>query len=304
MAAIAAAQHGLITIAQLRDLGATRKMIRIRLRRGSLHEVYPSVYAVGHRPITQDARWLGAVLACGEGALLSHRSAAALWRIRNTAAPRIDVTAPTRRGYTRRAISLHRATTLQLEDRDEIRAIPVTSLPRTIVDLPTCISRSAVEYAIHNAERQRKLKPADLHEILERLSGVNGTAVVRRIVGRPGHDLDAQTRSRWELRFLEICRATDIPMPRVNEWIPLDVPAGGLEVDFSWPDLRLVVEVDEEAGHTTIRARKNDPRRDAALRAGGWRVLRVAESDFGDVRAIAARVRSSILARRRWQRRS
>jgi very-short-patch-repair endonuclease len=96
----------------------------------------------------------------------------------------------------------------------------------------------------------------------------------------------------------------DIPTPRVNQWIPLDIPAGGLEVDFSWPDLRLVVEVDEEAGHTTIRARKNDPQRDAALSAEGWRVLRVAESDFGDGRAIAARVRSSILARRRWQRRS
>jgi very-short-patch-repair endonuclease len=93
-------------------------------------------------------------------------------------------------------------------------------------------------------------------------------------------------------------------MPQVNEWIPLVIAAGGLEVDFCWPKHRLVVEVDEEAGHTTIRARRNDPRRDAALRAEGWQVLRVAEANFQDPRAIAARVCSSILARRRWQRRS
>jgi very-short-patch-repair endonuclease len=79
---------------------------------------------------------------------------------------------------------------------------------------------------------------------------------------------------------------------------PARHPGWRARVDFCWPDHRLAVEVDEEAGHSTIRARKNDPQRDAALRAAGWRVLRVAEADFQDTRAIAARVRSSILASR------
>jgi Protein of unknown function (DUF559) len=287
-----------VTWGELATIGMTRRMVESRVRRGFLIRLYPGGYAVGHPPITQEAHWLAAVLACGDGAVLSHRSAAALHGIRQTSSPRIHITARSRRGYTLENVVVHRATTLQPVDRDEIRAIPVTSLPRTIIDLATCVPESALEYAIHTAERRRKLTPADLRQALARLRGVNGTAAIARIVGRPGHDLDARTRSRWELRFLEICRTHRIPMPRVNEWIPLDIAAGGLEVDFSWPDHRLAVEVDEEAGHSTIRARKNDPQRDAALRAAGWRVLRVAEADFQDTRAIAARVRSSILASR------
>jgi predicted transcriptional regulator of viral defense system len=290
IAAIAATQHGLITLVQLRDLGVTPAMIRTRRARGSLHPIYRGVFSVGHAPITEEARWLAAVLACGDGALLSHCSAAALWRVRKTSSSIIDVTAPTRRGFTLRNVAVHRATTLAPADIDICRSVPVTSLPRTIIDLATVVGPGSLEYAIHSAERQRKLTPANLHEILARLPGVSGTAKVRKMVGRPGHDLDARTRSRWELRFLEICRAHEIPMPRVNEWIALDIAAGGLEVDFSWPDRRLVVEVDEEAGHTTTRSRKNDPLRDAALRAAGWRVLRVAEQQFEDPPLIAASV--------------
>src|SRR3954451_9168545 len=157
IAAAADTQHGLITLAQLRSLGATPMMVRVRVNRGTLHPVHRGVYSVGHRPITPEARWLAAVLACGPGALLSHRSAAALHGIRNTAAAKIDVTAPTRRGLTLDAITLHRATTVQPEDRDIVRGVPVTSLPRTIIDLAACVSPSALEYAIHRAESQRKL---------------------------------------------------------------------------------------------------------------------------------------------------
>jgi hypothetical protein len=302
----AARQHGLITLPQLHDLGVTSKMIESRVRRGSLIRLYPCVYAVGHRPITQDAHWLAAVFACGDGAVLSHRSAAALHGIRGTSSPKVDVTAQARRGYSHRKLLVHRAGTLDPVDIREIRGIPVTSLPRTIIDIATCVSDSALEYAIHTAERRRKLTPADLQEALDRLPGVNGTAAVRRIVDRPAHDLDARARSPWELRFLEICRAHQIPMPRLNEWIPLDIAAGGLEVDFCWPEQRLVVEVDEHRGHTTVRARRNDPERDTALRAAGWRVIRIPEVAFADPDAIARAVWGAILYPRPspWRRRS
>jgi predicted transcriptional regulator of viral defense system len=287
---VAATQHGLIKLEQLHHLGVTSKMIESRVRRGFLIRLYSGVYAVGHRPVTQDAHWLAAIFACGDDSLLSHRSAAALHGIRGTSSPKIDVTAPSRRGYSHRNLVVHRATRLDAADVDEIRGIAVTSLPTTIIDLATCVSRESLEYAIHRAERRRLVRPPDLRAALARMSGVNGTAAVRAIVDRPGHDLDARTRSRWELRFLEICRAHQIPMPKVNAWIPLDIAAGGLEVDFSWREQRLVVEVDENRGHATLRARKNDPQRDAALRAAGWRVLRVAEQQFENPRAIAARV--------------
>jgi very-short-patch-repair endonuclease len=300
-----AQQHGLITLTQLRALGATRRMVRVRVDRGSLHAVHRGVFSVGHPPITNEARLLAAVLACGPGALLSHRSAASLYRIRNTASPGVDVTAPTRRGLTIGAIALHRATTIQPEDRDTVKGIPVTSLPRTVIDLATCVSGSSLEYAIHRAESQRKLTPADLEAALARHPGVAGTSAVRRILDAPWHDLAARTRSRWERRLLDICRAHGLPPPEVNKWIPLDIPAGGLEVDFSWPEDLLIVEVDEQASHHTIRARMNDARRDAALGAAGWQVIRIAEEEFADPARIANRLLAILYPRPSpWRRRS
>ena len=80
----------------------------------------------------------------------------------------------------------------------------------------------------------------------------------------------------------------------MNEWIALDIPAGGLEVDFAWPEGRLVVEVDEEASHHTLRARRNDPERDRALGAAGWRTLRIPESALTRPGKVAAAVRVAL----------
>ena len=194
------------------------------------------------------------------------------------------MTAPTRRGYGKPGITVHRATTLASIDHDVCHGMPVTSLARTMIDLATVVSESSLEYAIHRAEARRMLTPADLHEILARLPRKKGTAPVRAIAGAPHHDLDARTRGPWERRFLAVCRAHEIPEPRVNEWIALDIAAGGLEVDFYWPLRALVVEVDEEASHRTLRARRNDPERDRALRAAGWRVVRIAQDEFSRTR--------------------
>jgi hypothetical protein len=287
---LASEQQGLVTLEQAVERGMTSRMVHVRVRSGFLHPIFRGVFAVGHRPTSDEAWWLAAVLACGDGALLSHRSAAALWEIRGSAAASIDVTAHTRRGYAQRGIAVHRATTIAPIDYDLRRGVPVTSLPRTIVDLATVVSFGALEYAIHRAEAQRKLKPAHLHEILARLPGKKGTAAVRAIIGRPHHDLDALTRSLWERRFLAICRAHKVPEPRVNDWIALEIASGGLEVDFSWPRHRLVVEVDEDASHHTLRAKRNDPERDRALRTAGWRVARVAEKEFAQPSLVAEKV--------------
>lgn len=186
---LASGQHGLVTLAQAVERGMTPRMVEVRVRTGFLLVMYRGVFAVGHRPTSDEAWWLAAVLACGEGALLSHRSAAALWGIRGSAATAIDVTATTRRGYAQRGITLHRATTVAPIDYDVCRGVPVTSLPRTVIDLATVLPFDALEYAIHRAEAQRKLKPAHLHEILARLRGKKGTAAVRAIVGRLPRDL-------------------------------------------------------------------------------------------------------------------
>ena len=287
---VAAGQHGLITMAQLLDLGLTRKMVEGRIRLGLLHPVHRGVYAVGTPPRTREAHWLAAMLACGPGAVLSHASAAGLWRIRGSASALIDVISPRRTGRTRRGITVHRASSLTAADITEVDGIPVTTIPRAIIDLATVISPPALEYAIHRAESQRKVTPEQLRATLACLPGVRGTAAVAAIVGAPHHDLDARTRSPWERRLLAICRDHGIPLPEVNRWIPLEIAAGGLEVDFCWRRQRLVVEVDENASHGTLRARRNDPERDRALEAAGWPVCRVAEDEFARPQEIAAKL--------------
>ncbi len=231
--------------------------------------------------------------------MLSHRSAAALWGIRPATAAAVDVTALRRRGYTSKLITVHRSTTLEEIDIDTVAGIPVTGPARTIVDLAALVSPGSLEYAIHRAEAQRKVTSRELEEILLRMFGKRGTAAVRALVAAPHHELDARTRSPWERRFLAICRAYGIPEPRVNRWIALENAAGGAEVDFSWPDRRLVVEVDENASHRTIRARRNDCERDLALRRAGWRVLRVGEDEFPRPATIAASVHAALGAGRR-----
>ena len=279
--AIAERQHTIVTLAQLLAAGFTRRVVYLRVRTGWLHEVHRGVFAVGCPPTTREAHWMAAVLACGPGALLSHTAAAALHGIRPSAATLIDITSPNQRGRRRDGLRVHRATLIEPDDFDEINNIPVTALPRTIIDLGTAVSHEALEYAIHRAEGRRILDLAALRDRLARMpANHRGAARVRRIVGAPLHDLDARTRGRAERRFLRICWRYDIPEPEVNLWIPLPIAAGGLEVDFCWPDRRLVVEVDEDRTHGTRRARRNDPARDRALVAAGWRPIRFPEDEL------------------------
>jgi hypothetical protein len=290
IAAIAARQHGLITYAQMIERGVSPGAIETRVRRGSLNRVYRAVYSVGTPPRTREARWGAAVLACGPDALLAFRSAAAHWGIRPSAATVIDVCSATRAGRGRDGIRVHRATALIDADRSMRAGIPLTAVPRTIVDLATVVPPAALEYAIHRAEAGRLVTLAELHAILARLCGHPGTRAVRAIVGAQDHELVARARGRRERRFLALCQTHAIPPPRVNEWIALPIAAGGLEVDFYWPDARLVVEIDEWRSHGTARAFRNDRARDRALGDAGVRVLRFAERELDDGPPVAAAV--------------
>lgn len=288
IAAVAATQHGLVTTAQLLERGLTRKMIKTRTHAGTLHRIHRGVYSVGTPPTTREAHWLAAVLACGPDSLLAYTAAGALWDIRASAATVIDVVSPTRAGRSREGIRVHRAADLAEADRALRNGIPVTALPRTIIDLATVLSREALEYAIHRSESKRLVTVAALHAALDRRNGHPGTGPVREIIGDPWHDLDARTRGRNERRFLRICRRHDIPRPSVNEWIALPIASGGLEVDFHWPERRLVVEIDEWGTHGTTRAFRNDRARDRALGDAGLRVIRFTEAELADDAAVAA----------------
>src|SRR5918999_374023 len=145
--ALAKRQHGVVTHAHLRALGFSPKAIEHRIAKGRLHPIWRGVYTVGRPELTQHGWWMAAVLACGEGAVLSRMDAAALWEIRRKRHDTIEVSVPMRSCPMRRAITVHRRSTLRPEDISQHRGIPVTSPICTLIDIASGLSRGDREAA-------------------------------------------------------------------------------------------------------------------------------------------------------------
>jgi hypothetical protein len=267
IAAIARRQHGLITILQLRWAGLSNSAVAKRVARGLLHRVGRGVYAVGHASLSREARWMAAVLEAGEGTALSHLSAAVLWGIWKRGAPTIDVVSPRRSSLPH----VHWARHLDPRDITKRNHIPVTTVPRTLVDLTDVLTAHQLANVIHEADFWRRFD--------ERAT----RAAMARATGRPNlHVLDAAlsahangsagTKSANEDRFLARLASAGAPAPLVN------VQVAGQEVDLVWPDRGLCVEVDGP-GHDRPRTRREDAERDARLRAAGYDVVRVPEEE-------------------------
>jgi uncharacterized protein DUF559 len=269
---------------QLREMGFSDPAIARLVRGRRLHRLYRGVYAVGHTVLTPNARYLAAVLACGPGAALSHRSAASFWGIRRSNAARIDVSAPRTSGVrSTAAIVVHRSRrAFQTTTSD---AIPVTTPMQTLADLATALPRRQLEKAAENAEAARLL---DLRQLDATHPGAKRLLEVVEL-----HDLGTFTRSDTEDAFLELCDRHDIPRPLVNHRVE------GFEVDFCWPDERLIVETDGRH-HRTRAAFEDDRARDALLTSIGWRVMRFTTRQVrrgpDRVAALVVSARSPLLA--------
>jgi hypothetical protein len=208
------------------------------------------------------------VLACGAGAVLSHQSAAALWGMAPTTGVRVDVSTP-RRGRTGPPNArLHRVRRLESSDVGEVDAIPVTTVPRTLLDLAGVLDERRLRRAFHQAEVPRLLDVAAVEEVLSRATGRRGVVALRRLLDIPA----PSTRGELEAAFLDLCQAAEVPMPAVNTRVP--VAGRTIEVEFLWPQHGLVVETDGAAVHATRRAFEEDRRRDVALQLSGLRVAR------------------------------
>jgi hypothetical protein len=297
IAAIAAGQHGIVTHGQLIAIGFSSSAIRARVAAGRLYRLHRGVYAVGFPPFRREAHWLAAVLACGERALLSHRAAGALLDIRESAAALIDVSSPTRAGRRRAGIRVHRADNLRDAERTVVNSVPCTTVARTIVDLAGVLTIGSLEYTIHRAQTKRRFPRDEVIAILDRLPRKSGTANVRQILGlsRPAED---RLNSELERRLFRICALAGVPQPEVNRWIALPAAdGGGYEVDFCWPERRLIVETDSRVFHETDRAFQNDPRRDRLLMLAGWRVIRFTYRDLNErPREVAGQLRLLLAA--------
>jgi very-short-patch-repair endonuclease/predicted transcriptional regulator of viral defense system len=268
VAELAARQWGVVSLAQLRALGLGERGVRHRAAGGRLHRVHRGVYAVGHTVLRGEGRRLAAVLACGEGAVLSHRSAAAHWGLLATSAARIDVTAPrTRAGDAK--IRLHHSRSLIARDTDTHERIPITSVARTLLDLAATVRPDRLERALAQAERLQLYDHRAITDVLARANGHRGKAALTRATARE----PKLTRSGFEARVLNLIRATSLPEPLTNFLLTApDHPR--LEVDLCWPTHRLIVELDGYETHRTRAAFARDRARDAALEADGWRVVR------------------------------
>ena len=269
IAELAARQHGVVARRQLIEVGFGPGAIDWRRATGRLHVVYRGVYAVGHPRLVGHGRWMAAVLACGDAALLSHQSGGALWEFRPSAGSLVDVTTPRSRAGEP-GIRVHRVRTLDPEDRTVRDGIPVTTVARTLLDLAETVSPTQLRRAFEAADRLGLLDMRAIERLRERCRGRRGLKPLAALLAthrRPA----PMTRSELECRFLDLCRDERLPAPLVNATV------AGMEVDMLWPRQRLVVELDGHAFHRTRAAFERDRVRDAALQQAGHRVVRVTD---------------------------
>lgn len=290
IAALAARQHGVVSWHQLIDAGFGRGAIDHRVRIGWLHRMHRGVYAVGHRPLTREARWMGAVLACGDGAGLSFACATALWEIRPYGGTWIDVTVPIRAGRERRdRIRLHRSSIFDAKDLTTHRAIPVTTVARTLLDVAARFTAPALTRTVEQTEIRRLFDLGEIERALARHPHHPGAKKLKRALEL--YRDDELTRSELEAVFLGLCDGHAIPRPLVNHRVE------DKEVDFLWPRQRLIIETDGRATHFTLAAYESDRARDAHLLTLGYRTMRLSEQQVQrDAATVADRLRA-LLAR-------
>jgi very-short-patch-repair endonuclease len=267
--AIAARQRTLVTRKQLVRLGVGRGAIDHALARGRLYIIHTGVYSLVPRAALPPlARELAAVLACGEGAVLSHHSAAAVWGIRPPATGAVEVTVTTgQAGRRRKGICVHRAKTLGPRDIRSHRGIPITSPARTLFDIAPSLGDREFERAFDEALVARRLiTRAAVRALLAANPRRPGSGRLRDLI-EPGRN-SSITKSEAENRMLALVRRARLPMPET------DVKIGPWEVDFLWRRERVAVEVDGHDFHSSRAALERDHRKDADLQHRGLFVLR------------------------------
>lgn len=286
LARMASGSHGVVTRRRLLDAGITVDEITGRLRAGALLRVHRGVYRVGHRATHVEATYLAAVWACGDGALLSGRAAGWLLGLLSGPAPAPEVTARTERRVP--GVTTRRCRRLAAHDGVRWRGVPVTAVPRTLIDLAAVLDTAELARACHEAAVRFRTTPEHVEAALARIPNRCRAGVLRRILRGDEH----VTLSTLERRFLDRLRAADLPLPRTNQRV------GRRYVDCRWAAQRLTVELDGYRFHSTRHAWEQDRRREREARARGDEFRRYTYGDVvEDPRYMLAELRA--LLRRR-----
>ena len=241
---LAERQHGHVTRPQLLAMGVSGSEIQHLVENGLLIRVHAGVYAMGYRQRTPIAIAAAAALACGEGAVLSHDSAAALYGLREW--PRTpEVTTTVRR--RRPGVRVHRSRTLTKTDVTRQYGIPVTTAARAILDVAGRLSDAELIQIVSDARRAGHLGPTALHRLL--------AANVR--AARLIDPEQAPSESIFMAMFLLFLRRHRLPIPIIEYWFH------GFRVDAIYPAQRLIIELDSYAFHSNPLQFERDRMRDA-----------------------------------------
>jgi Protein of unknown function (DUF559) len=279
--ALATPQHGVVSRDQLRAIGLTDKMIASRCAAGAFQPLFRQVFAVGHRAIGRRGYMLAAVLACGDGAVVSHVSAAELLGLWNKRPVVIHVTAPGKRGRRIDGIRWHRSGPLAPDEMTASHRVPCTTVSRTLVDMAGSVGEKSLRRLIEQAAFKRLLDVEEIDRMLDRRRR-RGAPMLRRVLvpWRTPLGRRARVRSPMEARMIAASTEAGLPPPRCNFKLTLD--GERFEFDFLWEEQRLVIETDGEETHGTPVAFQEDRKRDQILAANGYRSARITWEQMED----------------------
>jgi len=291
---LAGGQHGVVTRRQLRQLGLTDRSIDGRLRRGRLIRLHRGIFAVGHTSLPREGPWLAAVLAHGALAALSHGTALAAWALRDTPAAWVDVTVATDAGLThRRGIRLFRHRDLRPEEITTWRGIPITTVPRSLLDAATILAPHALRRATEAAFREHGVSVETMRRLLSAHPRRVGAPALRTIVDDFAAFGVTFTRSDLESLILQLCLDGGLPRPLINR-------VREREIDCRWPDHGLIVELDGYATHQgrakfvadRARNRQHVLRGETILAYTHWDLMDQPARVVAEIRAVLARLAS------------
>jgi very-short-patch-repair endonuclease len=287
---LAADQHGVVSHAQLIGLGYSTGAIARALEASRLHRLHRGAYALGHLNVSRHGQCLAAALSCGDGAVVSHASAAWLWGLSARWPEPPHVTTPIR-GHRRRTIRLHHSTIFEEEDRTILEGVPTTAVARTFLDLAISSSQRQVESVLEKAERLRLLDVDAIDAVIVRSGRHPGRKRLR--VATAIYRDPAMTRARTERLFIDLVRRAGLPRPAINYFI------AGHEIDAYWERERFAVELDGYETHRTRAAFERDPVRIEELKLAGIDAIRfTARRIEREPDQVAARLRSLLIQRR------
>jgi hypothetical protein len=275
LAELAARQDGLVTFAQVRELGVSAQAVLDRRRHGRLHQLHRGVYAVGTARLTDDGRRRAALLATGPTALLSHRSLGYLLGCRDAEHDRVEVTVAGRHGRTRSTVLVHRPATLTDEDRTTTGTFPTTTVARMVVDLMAVLPVAELAHVLRQLDRTGRLDLVAIERAVRRVARPRGVQVLRTLLA-DYEDVPGVPFVVLERRFRRLCRAFDLPVgtPQAR------VEGSPRRPDVLYEGLGIAVELDDRSTHERLAAVVDDRRRDLELAALGIQTIRLTDEDL------------------------